>query len=96
MKEKTKKPNWSEESKLLEEYTKRKHLLKSKFDPQITANRKQQMLEEIERKMNSRCLVKWSIQEVQINMTTCLLWTKKEITNYRRESKKTGKNNIKV
>lgn len=53
---KTRKPNWSEEEKiiLLEEYNKRKHILKSKFDPQIKANRKQQMRQEIATKIHSR------------------------------------------
>ena len=52
----TRKPNWSEEEKmiLLEEYNKRMYtcILKSKFDPQITANRKQRMWEEIAIKIN--------------------------------------------
>ena len=39
---KARKPNWSEQEKIviLQEYSKRKHTLKSKFVPQITANKK--------------------------------------------------------
>lgn len=90
---KTRKPNWSEEEKiiLLEEYNKRKQILKSKFDPQITAHKKQRMWEEIAAKINSRSMIKRSIQEVQKKYDNLSVMAKKEITIHRRESNKTGK-----
>ena len=72
---------------LLQEYNKRKHTLKSKFDPQITAN---VGFVKIATKINSRSLVKWSIQEIKKIYDNLTVMSKKEITNFRRESNKTG------
>lgn len=93
---KARKPNWSEEERviLLEEYRKRKNIIKSRFDPLITASKKQRMWEEITAKINSRGLVNRSIQEVQKKYDNLAVLAKKEISNHKRESNKTGKNNF--
>ena len=62
---KARKPNWSEEEKvvLLEEFNKRKNIIKSKFNPQITAAKKQQQWEETTATINSRNMVKRTVGE---------------------------------
>lgn len=63
---KARKPNWSEEGKvvLLEEFNKRKNIIKSKFNPHITAAKKQQQWEEITATINSRNMVKRTVGEI--------------------------------
>ena len=76
---KARKPNWSEEEKivLLQEYSKRKHILKSKFDPHITAHKKLRMWEEIATNINSRSLIKRSISEIQKKYDNLTVMSKK-------------------
>lgn len=64
---KKRKPNWTEEEKciLLEEYGKWKTILKSTFNPIVTADKKHKQWEEITEKINARNLeVKRTVQEV--------------------------------
>ncbi|KAG5275871.1 hypothetical protein AALO_G00125460 [Alosa alosa] len=89
---KARKPNWTEDEKviLLEEYRKRKTILKSKFDPTITANKKQRNWKEITAKINARSTVKRSVPEIQKKLENLTVMAKKEMSCFRRESNGTG------
>ncbi|XP_067271404.1 myb/SANT-like DNA-binding domain-containing protein 4 isoform X2 [Pseudorasbora parva] len=90
---KKRKPNWTEEEKciLLDEYGKRRAILKSKLNPQITAAKKNKQWEEITEKINARNLgVKRTVSEVIKKYENVSVVAKKEISLHRRESNKTG------
>lgn len=78
---KKRKPNWTEDEKciLLDEYGKRKAILRNKLNPVITAAKKHKQWEEITEKINAQNLgVKRTISEVIKNMKTSLWWQKKK------------------
>ncbi|KAI7813148.1 putative myb/SANT-like DNA-binding domain-containing protein 4-like, partial [Triplophysa rosa] len=90
---KKRKPNWTEEEKciLLDEYGKRKAILKSKLNPNVTASKKQKQWDEITEKINARNLdVKRTVQEVIKKYENISVVAKKELSLYKRESNKTG------
>ncbi|XP_063054047.1 uncharacterized protein LOC134448290 isoform X1 [Engraulis encrasicolus] len=89
---KVRKPNWSEDEKviLLEEYNKRKHVIKSRFNPQITATKKLQNWEEITALINSRSMVKRTVGEVQKKYENLAVQARKEMSAHRKETMKTG------
>lgn len=91
---KKRKPNWTEEEKciLLDEYGKRKAILKSKLNPNVTAAKKQKQWEEITEKINARNLdVRRTAQEVIKKYENISVVAKKELSHYKREFNKTGK-----
>ncbi|XP_077088336.1 uncharacterized protein LOC143740173 [Siphateles boraxobius] len=90
---KKRKPNWTEEEKciLLDEYDKRKTILKSKLNPHVTAAKKQKQWEEITEKINARNLdVKRTVQEVLKKYENITVVAKKELSAYKKEANKTG------
>ncbi|KAJ8285184.1 hypothetical protein GJAV_G00023240 [Gymnothorax javanicus] len=87
----SRKPNWTKEETmiLLEEYNKRKHILRSKFNPAITSIKKQQMWLEIADKINARTYVKRSVREVLKKIDNMSVLAKKEMGTLRNECIKT-------
>lgn len=91
---KKRKPNWTEEEKciLLDEYGKRKAILKSKLNPNVTATKKYKQWEEITDTINARNLgVKRTVQEIIKKYENISVMAKKELSVHKRESNKTGK-----
>ncbi|XP_048011120.1 myb/SANT-like DNA-binding domain-containing protein 4 [Megalobrama amblycephala] len=90
---KKRKPNWTEEEKciLLDEYGKRKAILKSKLNPNVTATKKYKQWEEITDTINARNLgVKRTVQEIIKKYENISVMAKKELSVHKRESNKTG------
>lgn len=90
---KKRKPNWTEDEKaiLLEEFTKRKNILQSRYNPSVTHSHKSKAWQEITEKINSRNLaVKRTVEEVMKKYENIVVSSRKEIANNKKESGKTG------
>ena len=87
------KPNWTEKEKLmlLEEYEKRKDIIRSKFSSKVSSAAKASAWEEISKAINAASSVKRDVKEIQKKLDNICANGKTEVSTKRKLQKKTGK-----
>ncbi|XP_022313736.2 uncharacterized protein LOC111118512 [Crassostrea virginica] len=89
---KKRKPNWSERelTVLAEAVTPRNKMLKQKFNPTLTSEKKQQLWKEIRDQLNSMTVVSRTIEEIKKKWADLQSLTKKKEAERRRSMGMTG------
>nr|XP_022292024.1 uncharacterized protein LOC111103231 [Crassostrea virginica] len=89
---KKRKPNWSERelTVLAEAVTPRNKMLKQKFNPTLTSEKKQQLWKEIRDQLNSMTVVSRTIEEIKKKWADMQSLTKKKEAERRRSMGMTG------
>lgn len=87
------KPNWTEREKniLMEEYEKKRHILKAKFSSTLTSGDKTRAWEEIANTINAGNSVRRSTKDMQKKWDNICATAKTEVSTHRRSQKQTGK-----
>jgi hypothetical protein len=85
------KPNWTDRENvlLLEEYEKRKVILKTKFSSSITSGDKNRAWQEIANIVNTGNAVKRDIKETQKKWDSICVTAKSEVSLHRRSQRQT-------
>ncbi|CAC5403277.1 unnamed protein product [Mytilus coruscus] len=87
------KPNWTEREKniLIEEYEKKRHILKAKFSSSLTSGDKTRAWEEIAHAINPGSSVRRSTKGIQKKWDNICATAKTEVSAHRRSQKQTGR-----